>query len=368
MNILYLTTHLNIGGISSYVFTLAKGLKNKGHHIFVASSGGELLPKFTREGICHIQIPIKTKSEANFIKMLRSYIQLKNYIKEKNINVIHANTRITQVLAQILSGRLHKSYISTCHGFFKKRLSRIILPCWGDKVIAISEAVKEHLLNDFKVSDEKIRIIHNGIDIEKFKIQDSKSKIEAKKNLGLEESPVIGIIARLSEVKGHAYLIEAMPSVLEKFPDVKLLIAGEGRIKEGLVSLTKRLKIEKNVFFFPNAYDTRQILSAMDLFVLPSLKEGLGLSLMEAQAAGLAVIGSDVGGIKSLIRHGSTGLLVKPADAKGLAEAITQLLGDAQKRESLGENGRIFIGHNFSDEKMVLETEKLYSECLNAKD
>lgn len=366
MNILYLTTHLNIGGIASYIFTLAKNLKNKGHNVFVASSGGELLPKFAREGIAHIQIPIKTKSEANFVKIFRSYAQLQNQIKEKNIDIIHANTRVTQVLGRMLSRRLHKPYISTCHGFFKKRFSRVILPCWGNKVIAISEAVKEHLAEDFKVKEDNIRVIHNGIDINKFREQRTEGREQRKQKLGLGSGPVVGIIARLSDVKGHIFLIEAMHSVLEKFSDAQLLIAGEGRMKEKLVSLTKRLKIERNVFFLPNACDTNGILSAMDLFVLPSLKEGLGLSLMEAMAQGLAVIGSDVGGIKSLIRHGYTGLLVKPADVKGLSDAILQLLGDAQKREFLGENGRIFIAQNFSDEKMVSETEKLYSECLNA--
>lgn len=102
----------------------------------------------------------------------------------------------------------------------------------------------------------------------------------------------------------------------------------------------------------------------MDVFAMPSLKEGLGLALMEAMASGLAVVGSDVGGIKTLIADGSNGLLVKPADPKDLGAAITSLLKNKEKRKVLGENAKKFISTNFSSIKMVDETEKVYKECL----
>jgi len=103
----------------------------------------------------------------------------------------------------------------------------------------------------------------------------------------------------------------------------------------------------------------------MDLFVLPSLKEGLGLALMEAMASGLGVIGSDVGGIRSLIQDRYNGLLVRPADIRGLSDKILELLQNPDQAKYLGNNARIFINQNFSQEKMVLETEKVYLECLN---
>lgn len=364
MNILYLTTHLNIGGISSYLFTLANGLKGKGHNVHTASSGGELARKFAQAGIAHLDIPIKTKSEVNIPKLLASFLKLKRYIRENNIDIIHANTRVAQVLAYFLSRAVHKPYITTCHGFFKKRFSRLIFPCWGDRVIAISEPVKEHLVSDFKVNPDSIRVVHNGIDVGKFEAQNEKYKIEIRNKIGLKEGPVVGIIARLSDVKGHIYLIEAMNLVLRKIPAVQLLIAGEGKMKDDLMRQASRLQIKENVFFVPNVYDTSELLPVMDLFVLPSLKEGLGLSLMEAMAAGLGVVGSDVGGIKSLIRDRVNGLLVKPADIKGLSEAILEVLLDAEKRKKFGESARVFIAENFSQEKMVLETERVYKECL----
>jgi len=367
MNILYLTNHLNIGGISSYALTLASGMRKRGHNVYIASSGGQLLSRFIAEGVVYIPIPIKTKSEVSY-KVLISKFKLLKYIKEDNIEIIHANTRVTQVLSFLIQRTYGKPYVSTCHGFFKKRFFRKIFPCWGNKVIAISESVKEHLIRDFKVKEEDIRVIHNGIDIDKFNpIQNPKLKIDVKKKLGLSEGPVIGIIARLSEEKGHIHLIKAMQEVITRIPRAQLLIVGEGRMREELVNLTKEMGLEKSAFFLPSVTDTQEVLSSMDLFVLPSLKEGLGLALMEAMACGLAVVGSDVGGIKSLIQNRYNGLLVRPADSRELSYAILELLQNPDKAKSLGSNARIFINQNFSQEKMVLETEKLYLECLNAE-
>ncbi len=378
MNILYLTNHLNTGGITSYVLTLAKGMHKRGHNVYVASSGGELTGLFIEEGVNFLSIPIRTKSEANVFKILSSLYKTLKFIKEKNIAIVHSNTRVTQVLGCLTQYFSCRPHISTCHGFFKTRFSRMAFPCWGRKVIAISEAVNEHLIKDLKAREENITVIHNGIDLDRFspfpvggsngvsaETLAKVDKIEIKRDFGLGDGPVIGIVARLSDVKGHIYLIEAMPAVLEKFPSAQLLIVGEGKMKEELVAKCRRLGIGKKVFFVPSVNDTRGVLQAMDVFVMPSLKEGLGLALMEAMALGLPVIGSDAGGIKSLIHDELNGLLVKPANAKELASAILTLLLDQGKAKSLGSNARIFIENNFSQDKMVLETERIYLECIN---
>ena len=158
-----------------------------------------------------------------------------------------------------------------------------------------------------------------------------------------------------------------MKEVLLCFPQAQLVIAGEGKEKEALVGLTQGLGIAPNVLFIPNIDDTRQVLWALDIFVMPSLAEGLGLGLMEAMAAGIASIGSEVGGIISLIRNNENGLLAAPADAKGLALAITGLLRDAALRQRLAKNGQESILENFSQGKMVDATERVYAQCLQEK-
>lgn len=366
MNILYLTNHLNIGGITNYVLSLSRGLKARGHNIYIASSGGKLLEKFKQAGITYIPIPINTKKELS-LKILVSRFRLSNTVRKFNIDLIHSNSRTTQVLGYLLSRAVSLPHIFTCHGFFKRRFLRRIFPCWGVKIIAISESVKEHLIKDFRVKENAIRVVHNGIDVDRFRIQNTEDRRQKKNDLGLGDGPVVGIVARLSDVKGHIYLIEAMQQVIEHNPTAQLIIVGEGKEKEMLVRRVKDLGIDKNVFFIAEVCDTRDVLAALDLFVLPSLKEGLGLALMEAMATGLGVIGSDVGGIRSLIQDNYNGKLIKPADTNALACAIIELLQDDKIREALGRQAQIFISHNFSQEKMVLETERVYLECLSAK-
>lgn len=367
MNILYLSNHLNVGGITSYIFSLAKGFKERGHNVYVASSSGDRLDRFIAEGINYIRIPIRTKSEVD-PRILFSLFKLLGFIKEKNIQIIHANTRVTQVLGCLIRKYSGLTFVSTCHGFFKPKFSRSILPCWGERVIAISQQVSQHLSEDFKVDKARIRVIHHGIDLNRFVPADLRAKSRAKEKFGLQANRVIGMIARLSDVKGHSYLIGALPDILKKFPDARLLIIGEGREERKLKELTGSLSIANSVIFRESVADTAQALSAMDVFAMPSLKEGLGLSLMEAMACGLAVVAADVGGIKTLIQDNQNGLLVAPQDSGALSRAISGLLEDTAKAEALGERARIFIHENFSKDQMLLETEEVYRECLNAKD
>ena len=333
-------------------------MKSKGHRVYLASRGGEMEKDFIAGGITCIRVPLSTKSEAS-PKVLFSLFKLLPFVKENNIDIIHSNTRVTQVLGCLLGRFSAKPHVSTCHGFFKKRFSRLLFPCWGKKVIAISESVRDHLVGDFGVNPGDISVVHNGIDIERF-------QIKAKKEPGVNGGLVVGIIGRLSDVKGHSYLIRAMQEVLIEIPSARLLIVGDGRMKEELVRLVESLGMTGSVSFMPSLKDTREALSIMDVFVLPSLKEGLGLSLMEAMAAGLAVIGSDVGGIKNLIRHGQNGVLVAAQDVRQLRGAISELLNDRNKREYLGNNAREFIRNNFSVENMIGITEEVYKVCLGA--
>ncbi len=363
MNIIILANHFNAGGISSYVFNLAQGLKARGHRVIVGSSGGEWVRRLDKAGIRHIGLPLRTKSVIS-PKLFLAYFALKRIIREENIEVIHSQTRVTSVLACRVSRKTGIPFISTCHGFFRASWERMIFPCWGRMVIAISGAVREHLIRDFRVSQEIIRLVHNGIDIEKSKVKSQKTKIELKREFGLKEGPVVGIIARLSEVKGHKYLIMAMKKVIEKIPDVQLLIVGEGKIQKDLEALADKLGIEKNIRFVPAVSDTSEPLSVMDVFMMPSLQEGLGLSIMEAMLFGVPVVASKVGGIPSLVKDGITGVLVKPEDSDSLALAIIDLLKNEEKAAGLAVAAKELIIREFSLEKMVEQTERVYFECL----
>lgn len=362
MTLLLIANHLNVGGISSYLLTLAGGLKQKGHQVYLASSGGQLEDKFIQSGIRLIKLPLDTKSEIS-PKIIFSFWKLKKIARQLNIDLIHSHSRTTQVLGCLLGQALAKPHIFTCHGFFKAKLFRRIFGCWGQKIIAISQQVKEHLMTDFKLVDNQINVVHNGIDTKNFGDFSPRANLRAK--LGIAQADfLVGIIARLSDVKGHTYLVQALPLVIKNFPNTKLLIIGQGKTSEALIKQVRGLRLEDSVEFIPEAKNTKDWLAAMDVFVMPSLQEGLGLALMEAMAQGLAVAGSSVGGIKTLIRDQENGLLVAPADALALAGAINTLLGDFSLRRSLGARAREFIKQNFSQEEMVDKTEIVYQQAL----
>ena len=361
MKILFIANHLNVGGISSYLLTLAGGLKQKGHQVCLASGGGELEDKFIQAGVILLKVPLKTKNEIS-PKIFFSFWKLNRAIKQFNIDLIHSHSRTTQVLGELLGRAQGKVHIFTCHGFFKPKFLRRSFGCWGQKVIAISQQVKEHLIIDFKLDENKITVIHNGIDTQNF--GDCVSRDQLRWKLGLQADFLVGIIARLSNVKGHIYLIQAMPEIIKNFPNTKLLIIGQGKTKEALIKEISNLGLKDSVLFIPEAKNTQEWLAAMDVFVMPSLQEGLGLALMEAMAQGVAVVGSAVGGIKSLIQDKTNGLLVEPADASGLSKAIITLLGNPQLRRDLGYRAREFIIANFSKEEMVDKTEIVYQQFL----
>ncbi len=363
MNILFLSTHFNTGGISSYLSTLSRGLVKKGHQAWIATSGGNLVESLNALGVEHITLNIRTKSELDY-RIYFSLLPLKGIIQKNKIDVIHAQTRVTQVMATCLSKLTGKPFVSTCHGFFQPRLSRRIFPCWGQKVIAISEAVSEHLRKDFGVDSKKVVLIRNGIDLENFPLVSFQTKEIKRRAFGLTDEPIVGIIARLSSVKGHDVLIEAMKKVVAEFPKAKLLVVGEGSLEKKFKSMVEAFKLSENVCFYPVVNQSLEMLSLFDVFVMPSRQEGLGLSVMEAQAAGLPVVASKVGGLPTLIDDGVTGLLVPPENPDVLAEAILLLLRNKDKAREMGERARSFIQKEFSAERMVEETIKVYREMV----
>lgn len=361
MNVLFLTTHINAGGITSYLLTLVKGLAARGVRVHLASSGGDMEAEFIAAGVKVITLGIRTKSELD-CRIYQALVPLRAYVLKEKIDVIHAQTRVTQVMGAVLGKITRRPYVSTCHGFFKTRLSRRLMPCWGRKVIAISPAVEGHLKSDFGVPPGRVALIPSGIDVRDFEQVDEKTRMDLRTRYGLGSEPLVGIVARLSDVKGQDVMISAMKIVVKDAPEAKLLLAGEGKMEGVLRDMVAAFGLEKHVFFYPVVNRTAEILAMLDIFVMPSRQEGLGLSIMEAQATGLAVVASNVGGIPTLIEDGRTGVLVQPQDPQALAEAIIHLLKDQDARVRMGRAAREFIRCNHSSDKMVEQTLRLYQE------
>jgi len=167
MRILHLTSHLYVGGITSHVLSLSTALTRRGHHVIVASGGGELEPRLAGEGILHWPAPLATSVEFSPQVWLASRT-LAERLQRTPPALLHAHTRVGQVVADRLSRRLQIPYVTTWHGFFRPNLGRRLWPCTGDLVIAISEPVRRHLVTVFRVPEERVRFIPHGIDPEPF--------------------------------------------------------------------------------------------------------------------------------------------------------------------------------------------------------
>ncbi|MCP4649525.1 MAG: glycosyltransferase family 4 protein [PVC group bacterium] len=356
MNILQLTTHLNYGGISSYCLSLSKELAVKGHNVYIGSSPGDMVPHLERSGIDYIELPIQTKSELS-PRVLLSTAKLVKLIKDKQIDIIHAHTRVTQITAYYLNRLTGVPFVTTCHGFFKRNLGRQICPAWGSKVIAISEAVKKHLKIDFYLPEDRIALIPNGIDITRFRVSSRKTDLESP-------ARIVGIIARLSSVKGHTCLIEAMAQVIKEFPEAKLYVFGEGHMKYKLIEQAEKMGMSERMLFLPSVSNTQEVLQEIDIFVMPSLQEGLGLSILEAQACGLPVIASNVGGIPTVVKNELNGLLVPPQEPNALAGAIMKVMDNKELAVKLGRHARANVEEHFNLEKMVSPIETVYEGIL----
>ncbi|MCD4780502.1 MAG: glycosyltransferase family 4 protein [Candidatus Omnitrophica bacterium] len=363
MNILFMTTHLNTGGITSYVLTVSKGLIARGHKVSLVSSGGELLHAFEQAGVKVFVLDIRTKSELSF-KLYRNLSRVNQIIRERNIDCVHPQTRITQVMARFVSQRAKVPVVTTCHGYFTPRWSRRLCPCWGNRVIAISNAVVEHLRDDFKVNVKKIALIHNGIDLAPFREKDGQLRHRMRQQYQLSDELVLGIIARLSDVKGQDILIEAVSEVIKEEKRVKLFLFGEGKFESHLKALVSRYQLNNFVSFYSVTRSVLEQLSVIDIFIMPSRKEGLGLSVMEAQAAGKPVIVSNVGGLKDLVEDGVTGLFCQPLDPVDLSEKIIQLIRDPRLRIDLGRQAERKAMTQYSETVMMDKTVALYSELI----
>lgn len=361
MNILFLTTHLNTGGITSYLLSLTRGLSQRNHNVIVASAGGNCESLLSSCGGKHFNLGFRTKSEAD----LRIYLnlgRLKQLIHHENIDVIHAHTRVTQVMGYFLSAQTRKPLITTCHGFFKPRFFRRIFPCWGNAVIAISQPVRKHLIQDFHVEAQKVHTIANGVDCTQFVVATEAQKQQRRQQWNIKAKIVLGIIARLSDVKGIDVLLHSLPRVIQKYPDLLLMIVGEGPEHDMLVALVDQLNLRTHVRFEKIINQTAELLPVFDVFVMPSRQEGLGLSVMEAQACALPVVASRVGGLVDLIEDAKTGFLVAPEYPLALADKIIEVLDNPAKAKQVGLTAREYMMEHFSSTQMVLATEKVYGQ------
>jgi glycosyltransferase involved in cell wall biosynthesis len=278
---------------------------------------------------------------------------------------------VTQVLSWWIQRYFKIPYVTTCHGFYKPRFGRKLLPAWGDHVIAISKPVEGSLLEVFHVKEGKVSTIFNAIDtkdlIERYRQKDAK---KIRQELNIEPSDkVLGIVARVVQDKGHEYFLRAAEKLIHNsHPDMKIIIVGEGPYLKIAKKLVDRLDLNHSVRFLGNVNDITYPLSAIDIFVLPAVwREGFGLSIIEAMAVQKPVIVTNIWALNELVHNRVNGLLVEPKNVDDLAGAILELLNDRELYDRVALNGAEMVKREFSIPQMASRVDKLYRQILNGK-
>ena len=228
-------------------------------------------------------------------------------------------------------------------------LDRSTFQLFGDLVIAVSQRMAETLWES-GYRPTMVTCIQNGLDLNR--LVTTRPSADVRRDLGLEpDAMLIGTVGRLSLVKGHASLLQAAARVLERESRARFLFAGDGPLQDELMTMAARLKIDRACLFIGSRRDVYDVVAALDIFVLPSLNEGLPMSLLEAMALGRPVIASDVGGIPEVMQHRVNGLLVPPGDAQQLAAACLELAFDRDLAAALGARARQTIEAAFTHER-----------------
>lgn len=242
-------------------------------------------------------------------------------------------------------------------------IDRILLK-FTDCTICVSHKDFDSGLNVGIVKKEKGMIIHNGIEVERF----STTNVNVNDIVKLKtekDSVIVGAIGRLNFEKGHKYLIEASGSVLKNYPNVKFVLIGDGELRGSLESSAKENGVNDSFIFLGNRTDIPELLTQIDIFVLPSLWEGLPLVLLEAMAAKKAIVATNVNGIVEIIESEKEGILVPPKDPSALASAIIRLLNDKDLCARLAADGYKKVLREFSLDTMVKETENIYLKYIH---
>lgn len=359
--------HIELGqyllGGGQQVLYLLRDLQARGveQHV-VCPRGSDMAREAAKLGVAVQAIPYRNEIDIGCAwRMVR-------VIRRLRPDVVHLHSRNGADSYGGLAGRLakapliilHRRVDNPLHGL----LSRLIMGPLCDHVIAISDGIRQAMLAG-KVPAEKISLVYSVVDYDVYQVT---RRPGMRQELGLpDDARVIGIVAQLIERKGHAYLFRAMPELLRRHPNLHVLVLGKGRLDQPLRALAADLGIADRVVFAGYRTDMPQVFQELDLLAHPALMEGLGVSILQAQSAGVPVVASAVGGIPEIITPGANGLLVPPADTPALAAAVLRLLDDDAFHRAVSDAGRRNVRERFRISAMGEGTLRVYAEQLSRK-
>lgn len=358
------------GGVEEHILSLMRGLDRKLfqlHYVCspaVADAMRSELPADVELIPMHIPTPTQHAAAYHLAKILRS----------RRVGILHSHQFRSSLFASPIGWLCRVPVIVEtphirelwrrgwkAHFWVDRLVSRFV-----DRYIAVSDANAKYLTEVKGLPATKMTVIKSACPVERFDVRTC-PPAGLKESLGFADSdPVLLVVGRLEPQKGHRFLLSAMPAVLSEFPRVKLVCVGEGSLREELEAQAHALRLGGAVRFLGRVPDVRQYFAMAEFTVLPSLFEGLPLVAIESLAAGRPVVATAVDGTPEVVLDGRTGLLAQPADPASLSSAIRRMLRDPDMRVRTGRAGREVVAAQFTERKLIRDTERLYLDCWEA--
>ncbi|HEX5133273.1 MAG TPA: glycosyltransferase [Candidatus Krumholzibacteria bacterium] len=360
MTVAHIVQDLDVGGLERVVMSLLDATDPARYRtvLYTLGEGGDLAGEVERRG--HAVRRLAKRSGLDYVLFPR----LVRCLRADAVDVVHAHNYSALVYGSI-AGRIAGvgGVIYTAHGAktasrrATRRYQRLGLV---DDVVFVSGDALRVALAAGAVEKRNLHTIENGVRLEEYARSNSQ-RLAARQSLGIDAAaPVVGIVARLTRAKDHVNLLDAFARVRERHPAARCVIVGDGELRGAITDHVQALGLGKEVLMLGRRDDVADVLSAFDVYVLSSYTEGLAVTLLEAMAAGLPVVATDVGGNPEVVVDGVTGRLVPARDAAALADAIMGMLADRERARAMGEAGRIRCQERFGVNTMTRRYQKLY--------
>lgn len=351
-SILLLAGRLEVRGRTSQLLYLARRLPEHGFKVQLLCPDASRLGKEVTQGI-----PVREASSLEWPLLNRvAWSWLLWELDDSPPDLIHIYQRRMLPFGTWLARKLRRPYVVTFHDFLRPNESLITDQVLCRRYLAVSESIRDQLRDQPRYPSELIEVIHSGVDTE-FAFEEPELLVPGR-------APVIGTAGPLESDKGHDVFIRATPLILQACPNAQFVIAGTGPEEPRLRQLVRDLKMTEHVTFVSGMADLSVAIEAMDIFVLPSLRQGLGTIMLEAMARSRPVIATQSGGVYQIVREGVTGLLVPPSDTPALAQRIIELLRNPELARQLGQAAREQVRNEFRVEEMIEKTATMYRKVL----